>query len=64
MNSVIKREELEKQLADPDIYLEEKKENLKKVLFNKTKVDKELKEVEAQWMEFSEEIENASALIE
>ena len=60
----IKKEELEKQLADPDIYLEEKKESLKKVLFDKTKIDKELNEVEAQWMEFSEEIENASALIE
>ncbi len=60
----IKKEELEKQLADPDIYLEEEKESLKKVLFDKTKIDKELNEVEAQWMEFSEEIENASALIE
>jgi len=58
-----KKEVLEKQLADPDIYLEEKKGNLKKVLFDKTKIDKELNEVEAQWMELSEEIENASVFI-
>ncbi|MEH6457856.1 MAG: ATP-binding cassette domain-containing protein [Cocleimonas sp.] len=60
----VKQEVLEKQLADPDIYLEEEKESLKKVLFDKTKVDKELNEVEAHWMELSEEIENASALME
>jgi len=59
-----KKEGLEKQLADPDIYLEEKKESLKKVLFDKTKIDKELNEVEAQWMELSEEVEVASTLIE
>jgi len=59
-----KKEALEKELADPDIYTEEKKETLKKVLFDKAKVDKELNEVEAQWMEFSEALEEASALIE
>ena len=59
-----KKEVLEKQLADPDIYLEEKKESLKKVLFDKAKVDKELNEVEALWMDYSEEVETASALIE
>ena len=59
-----KKEVLEKQLADPDIYLEEKKESLKKVLFDKAKVDKELNEVETLWMDYSEEVETASALIE
>ncbi len=60
----VKKEELEKQLANPDIYLEEKKESLKNVLFDKTKIDKELNEVEADWMELSEELEAASELIE
>ena len=59
-----KKETLEKQLADPDIYLEEKKENLKKVLFDKTKIDKELNQVEAEWMTTSEELESASVLID
>ena len=59
-----KKETLEKQLADPDIYLEEKKENLKKVLFDKTKIDKELNQVEAEWMTISEELESASVLID
>lgn len=59
-----KKEALEKQLTDPDIYTEEKKEELKKVLFDKTKVDKELNEVEAQWMEVSEELETASVMID
>ena len=59
-----KKEALEKQLANPDIYLEENKESLKKVLFDKTKVDKELNEVEADWMKISEELEIASELID
>ncbi|MCL4112733.1 UNVERIFIED_CONTAM: hypothetical protein GTU68_021751 [Idotea baltica] len=58
-----RKEALEKQLADPDIYLEEKKESLKKILFDKTKVDKELNEVEVLWMEVSEELEAASQLL-
>ncbi len=59
-----KKEALEKQLANPDIYLEENKESLKKVLFDKTKVDKELNDVEADWMKISEELEIASELID
>ena len=59
-----KKEALEKQLADPGIYTEEQKESLKKALFDKTKIDKELIKVEAQWMEVSEELETANALIE
>jgi len=33
-------------------------------LLEKTKVDKELSNVETEWMEISEEIENASELID
>lgn len=59
-----KKEALEKQLADPDIYLDENKEDLKKALFDKSKLDKELDDVESQWMEVTEEFEIASALVE
>lgn len=59
-----KKEILEKQLADPDIYVEENKEKLKKVLFDKSKIDKELAEVESEWMEISEELEEANTLLE
>ena len=55
------KEILEKQLSDPNIYLEENKDNLKKALFDKSKLYKELSEVEAQWMEASEELEAASS---
>lgn len=58
------KEGLEKQLSDPDIYLEENKELMKKVLFDKRKLDKELDEVESQWMKVTEELETASTLLE
>ena len=58
-----KQSELEKQLADPDSYTEENKENLKRYVLTKSELDKKLAVVEAQWMEISEEYENASALI-
>ena len=57
------KESLEKQLADPDIYLDENKENLKKVLFDKSKADKELNEIELHWMDITEELETASKAI-
>jgi ATP-binding cassette subfamily F protein 3 len=53
---------LEKLLANPDIYTDENKEDLKKTLFEKSQVDKDLEAVETQWMEISEELENTSAL--
>lgn len=59
-----RKEELENQLADTNIYLDENKETLKNVLSKKTKVAKELNAIEAEWMEISEEIENASELID
>ena len=57
------KENLEKQLSDPDIYNDENKESLKKLLFEKSKLDKELDAIESQWMEVTEELEVASALI-
>ncbi len=59
-----KKEDLEKQLANPDIYAEDQKDHLKKVLFDKSKIDKELDDIESQWMEVTEELELASALSE
>ncbi len=56
--------ELEKQLSDPDIYSEENKQKLKSLLLEKSETDKNLGNVEMQWMELSEEYESAFALIE
>ncbi|RVU85514.1 ATP-binding cassette domain-containing protein [Leucothrix sargassi] len=50
---------LEKQLADPDIYLDENKEALKKLLLKKRDVDAKVEETEAAWLEASEEYEQA-----
>ncbi len=52
-------DKLEKALADPDIYLEAHKEKLKKNLLEKSESDKALQQVEADWMEVSEEYETA-----
>ncbi|MGZ5077791.1 MAG: ATP-binding cassette domain-containing protein, partial [Methylobacter sp.] len=49
--------ELEHQLADPAIYAESEKEQLKKLMERKVKVDKALDEAEAAWMEAEEKIE-------
>ncbi len=54
-----KSDQLEKALADPDIYLEENKEKLKKALLAKSESDKALQTVESDWMEVSEEYETA-----
>lgn len=51
--------ELEKQLADPDIYSEHNKEKLKALLLKKSEVDGKLEEVELAWMEAAEEYEQA-----
>ncbi len=50
---------LEKVLADPDIYLEQNKEKLKKTLLVKSDADKALQTVESDWMDISEEYETA-----
>ncbi|WP_022950464.1 ATP-binding cassette domain-containing protein [Leucothrix mucor] len=51
--------ELEKQLADPDIYSEHNKEKLKALLLKKSEIDGKLEEVELAWMEAAEEYEQA-----
>jgi ATP-binding cassette subfamily F protein 3 len=48
---------LEATLADPDIYLEQNKDKLKKLLLEKSSVDKNLDQVESEWMELGEEYE-------
>jgi ATP-binding cassette subfamily F protein 3 len=53
-----KKEALDAILADPDSYLEENKEKLKKDLFEKSVIDKELDTVEVEWMELSETYES------
>ena len=51
---------LEKVLADPDTYLDENKEKLRKCLLEKSEVDKALEIVEGEWMEAGEKYEQAS----
>jgi ATP-binding cassette subfamily F protein 3 len=51
--------QLEHQLADPAIYAESEKEQLKKLMERKVKVDKALDDAEAAWMEAEEQIEAA-----
>ncbi|PWQ94622.1 ATP-binding cassette domain-containing protein [Leucothrix arctica] len=50
---------LEKQLADPDIYLDENKEALKSLLLKKRDVDAGVEKTEAAWLDASEEYEQA-----
>jgi ATP-binding cassette subfamily F protein 3 len=49
--------QLEHQLADPAIYAESEKEQLKKLMERKVKVDKALDDAEVAWMEAEEKIE-------
>lgn len=49
--------QLEHQLADPKIYEESEKENLKKLMERKVQVDKALNDAEAAWMDAEEQIE-------
>ncbi len=48
---------LEQQLADPDIYNDAQKQNLKKLLAKKVEVDNALELAEAEWMEVEELLE-------
>jgi len=49
--------QLEYQLADPKIYEESEKENLKKLMERKVQVDKALNDAETAWMDAEEQIE-------
>ena len=49
--------ELEKQLADPDIYSEHNKQKLQQCLLKKADADKQCEAVETEWMQASEELE-------
>ena len=48
---------IEQQLADPDIYSDTQKENLKALLAQKVDVDNALEEAEMEWMEVGELLE-------
>lgn len=54
-----KQETLESLLSDADIYNEENKKKLKQSILEKSSVDSELEEVEMEWLELSEEYEEA-----
>ncbi|WP_404356324.1 ATP-binding cassette domain-containing protein [Methylotuvimicrobium sp. KM1] len=51
--------ELEQQLADPAVYQDPEKERLKQLLSRKTRIDKELEEAEAEWLEAETKLEEA-----
>jgi ATP-binding cassette subfamily F protein 3 len=52
------RAELDRQLADPEIYSEQKKRKLQECLLEKADVDKQCEAVETEWMLASEELDN------
>ncbi len=54
------KELLEEKLADNDIYSEDNKDNLKKLLQEQGQVDNVLQQVEIDWLEVSEELENVN----
>jgi len=53
------QKQLEEQLADTSLYDETNKARLKQVLQEKAQVDKALEEAEIEWMEISEQLEEA-----
>jgi ATP-binding cassette subfamily F protein 3 len=58
LNSAAER--LDEQLGDTALYEEASKERLKEVLKEKGEVERRLAEVEEQWLEASEELEELS----
>jgi ATP-binding cassette subfamily F protein 3 len=54
------KESLEEKLADNDIYSEGNKDALKKLLQEQGQVDSSLQQAETDWLEVSEELENAN----
>ena len=55
-----KQAELEQQLAEPDLYNDDAKPRLLALTADKREVDQALAEVEAEWLEVSEELEHLS----
>ena len=53
------QQELEQQLADPAIYADENKEQLKKLLSRKSEVDNALEQAEIDWMTAEENLSQA-----
>ncbi len=53
------RDKIEAQLADPGIYSEDKKDQLKQLLLEKGELDQSLSQAEEQWLEVSEALEAA-----
>jgi ATP-binding cassette subfamily F protein 3 len=55
------RAELDRLLADPEIYSEQNKRKLQQCLLEKADVHKQFEAVEAEWLQASEELEDLSA---
>ena len=55
------RAELERQLADPEIYSDQNKRKLQDCLLEKADVDKQCDAVETEWMLASEELDDLIA---
>ncbi len=55
------RAELDRQLADPEIYNEQNKRRLQDCLLEKAEVDKQCAAVETEWMQASEELDDLTA---
>ncbi|NBV75457.1 MAG: ABC transporter ATP-binding protein, partial [Methylococcaceae bacterium] len=53
----LEQQALEQQLADPVIYEDSNKEQLKQVLANKAKVDAALEQAELAWMTAEEQLQ-------
>ena len=53
------RSELHEQLADSQLYEESKKSQLQALLARQAAVEKELAELETDWLDASEQLENA-----
>ncbi len=56
-----RKAELETLLADPDIYSDRRKDELKPLLFEQANLLKELEQIEAEWMEQQEALEAMTA---
>ncbi len=52
---------ISEKLSDTEIYQDVHKDKLKTLLADKTKTDQDLEEIELEWMEVSEQLEEASA---